>query len=83
MDTHDPSSRVSERPRREPPRMSPAPRCYRCGEVIGVYEPLIKFTDGFARESSRALEPDSSARDGEHYHRACYERLDADQPPAG
>jgi hypothetical protein len=54
--------------------------CDRCGEVIGVYEPLIRVLDGHAHESSRALDPGASERDGEHYHRACYERLDSGQP---
>ena len=53
-------------------------RCQSCGEVIGVYEPLVRLLDGCANESSRALEPGSSERYGEHYHRACYERLEND-----
>lgn len=58
-------------------------RCDDCGEVIGVYEPLVRVLDGRARETSRAREPASSDRGGEHYHRACYERLSEDQPPLG
>jgi hypothetical protein len=60
--------------------MSDVLRCQCCGEVIGVYEPLVRLLDGCAHESSRALEPGGSKRDGEHYHRACYERLDGDEP---
>lgn len=67
------------RPVREPPRMSQLLRCDHCGEVIGVYEPLVSLLDGCAYESSRALEPASSDQGGEYYHRACYERLSEDQ----
>ena len=64
--------------------MSESLRCRHCGEVIGVYEPLVRLVDGRAYESSRALEPDLlGPTRGEHYHRACYERLGEDQPLAG
>jgi hypothetical protein len=53
-------------------------RCCRCGEVIGVYEPLVAVVDGRARETSRALEPDTAGRVGDCYHRACYQRPDED-----
>jgi hypothetical protein len=59
--------------------MSQLLRCKRCGEVIGVYEPLVKLLDGRAYETSRILEPVSSDRGGDYYHRACYERLDEDE----
>lgn len=62
--------------------MSQALRCDHCGDVIGVYEPLVRVLDGRAYESSRALEPACPTR-GEHYHRACYEGLGEDQPPVG
>jgi hypothetical protein len=55
--------------------VSAAPLCDHCKEVIGVYEPLVKVTDGQVHEGSRALEPTSSGGEGEHYHRACFERL--------
>lgn len=57
--------------------MSDPVRCQHCGDVIGVYEPLVMLTDGHPRETSRALEP-SLADDLTHgacYHRSCYERL--------
>jgi hypothetical protein len=57
-------------------------RCRHCNEVIGVYEPLVRVIAGHMRESSRALEPNVSALAGEHYHRACYERLNHAQPHA-
>lgn len=61
--------------------MSELLRCKHCGEVIGVYEPLVRLLDGRVHETSRALGPSHQA--GEHYHRACYERLEGDEPPTG
>ena len=48
--------------------------CDHCGRAIGVYEPLVKFDGGQARETSRASEPGLplSAR---YFHRSCYETL--------
>jgi hypothetical protein len=63
--------------------MSEALRCRHCGEVIGVYEPTVRFVDGQAHETSRALEPDMAERASDYYHRACYERLDDDRCLAG
>ena len=63
--------------------MSQSLRCEDCGEVIGVYEPLVRLLDGRAHESSRALEPVGSDRRGAHYHRACYVRLSGDHPLLG
>jgi len=45
-------------------------RCTRCGDVIGVYEPLVILTDGQAYETSLAVRPDLSPH-GEYYHRDC------------
>jgi hypothetical protein len=47
-------------------------RCRRCGDVIGVYEPLVVCTEWRARLTSRAAEPDMKAAGRTHYHRACY-----------
>ncbi len=60
--------------------MSDAWRCHICGEVIGVYEPLVRLLDGHAFETSRALELDSAERSGGVYHRVCFERLKDDSP---
>jgi hypothetical protein len=49
-------------------------RCRRCGDVIGVYEPMILLEDGKARETSRAAEPDVDGR-GDRFHGYCYEQL--------
>jgi hypothetical protein len=62
--------------------MSEASHCCHCGEVIGVYEPLVTLVDGRAHETSRILEPGATERVGDCYHRACYERLHEDEPAA-
>ena len=48
-------------------------RCNHCGEIIGVYEPLITLMEGQALETSRAVEPLAGAMGTRIYHRACYE----------
>ena len=67
----------------DPTGMSESLRCQDCGEVIGVYEPLVRVLDGRAYESSRAREPACPERGGVHFHRACYERLSEDPPLLG
>jgi hypothetical protein len=47
-------------------------RCQHCGDVIGVYEPVVVLSDGQTRDTSRAAEPDHGEPVGECYHRACY-----------
>ena len=47
-------------------------RCARCGDVIGIYEPLVLLADGLARTTSAASEPRVGEEPGEHFHRACY-----------
>lgn len=47
-------------------------RCEHCGDLIGVYEPLVVCIKGVARTTSRAAEPDLEAAGATHYHRACY-----------
>jgi hypothetical protein len=50
------------------------PRCELCGEVIGVYEPLIHVHANGVHESSRAADPYlSEGARGSLYHAACYE----------
>jgi hypothetical protein len=50
-------------------------RCVHCGDVIGVYEPLVACVGDEARETSRAAEPDLALQDTEVYHRACFATL--------
>jgi hypothetical protein len=47
-------------------------RCQGCGEVIGVYEPVIAYDGSGARTTSRAAEPDLRANAAAYYHRDCY-----------
>jgi hypothetical protein len=57
--------------------MSEIIRCAHCGEVIGVYEPLIVLEGSGPRLTSRAAEPASDG-DGDgtvRYHDACHEAL--------
>jgi hypothetical protein len=49
-------------------------RCAHCGDVIGVYEPLVALVDGRARETSLAVEQALAGDAASGYHRACYER---------
>lgn len=48
-------------------------RCVHCGDVIGVYEPLIAVARGRARETSVAAEALSADSDADCFHRACYD----------
>ena len=47
-------------------------RCARCGEVIGVYEPLVHVLDGIADTTSRAASPEIAHTRGAVYHAACH-----------
>ncbi len=47
-------------------------RCKHCGDLIGVYEPLVVCSESGARMTSRAAEPDLEATGATHYHRVCY-----------
>jgi hypothetical protein len=49
-----------------------AARCAHCGDVIGVYEPLVTLVEGRAHETSLAAEASCAERDVERFHRACY-----------
>jgi hypothetical protein len=50
--------------------------CAWCGEVIGVYEPMVVVVDRQAHETSLAVEGESAELAGAlRYHRACYENV--------
>jgi hypothetical protein len=51
------------------------PRCPACGDVLGVYEPIVHVLGTHARRTSRAAEPSVSSSEGQCYHLGCYERL--------
>lgn len=55
-------------------------RCHQCGDVIGVYEPLIALIDGQAHETSRVGVRDGAALVEECYHRDCYTSPQGDDP---
>jgi len=46
-------------------------RCEVCGEVIGVYEPLVVYDGDSGRTTSRAAEPDLRAGAAGYSHRDC------------
>jgi hypothetical protein len=46
--------------------------CEGCGDVIGVYEPLVAHSAESARTTSRAAEPALEATAAAYYHRDCY-----------
>jgi hypothetical protein len=52
--------------------MSEAMLCAHCGEVIGVYEPLIALVDGLPLETSLLAEPGSARSADDRFHRACF-----------
>ncbi len=53
--------------------MNRMPTCLHCGDVIGVYEPLVHVgEDGIARTSSYAAEPGLARESGARYHHVCY-----------
>jgi hypothetical protein len=48
--------------------------CHQCGDLIGVYEPLITFDRGEVCETSRAAgETSILSPEAHRYHRACFE----------
>ena len=52
-----------------------AVRCEHCGDVIGVYEPLVVRSGENVRETSRAAEPELPLPRSQYYHRACFATL--------
>jgi hypothetical protein len=50
-------------------------RCRECGDVIGVYEPLVVKAGDESRQTSLAAEPALEASDAVCFHRQCYELL--------
>ena len=54
-------------------------RCRQCGDLIGVYEPLILLADGHPQETSRAAHPNPGDA-SQLFHRQCYEELPGTDP---
>jgi len=53
------------------PDYPPPVRCQHCGDVNGMYEPLVLLTESGRRETSLAAEPDLTVALSPVYHRAC------------
>ncbi len=51
---------------------TPMLRCDRCGQIIGVYEPVMLLNDAPARQTSLAAEPALRSHPGKRYHQGCY-----------
>jgi hypothetical protein len=54
--------------------------CAHCGDVIGVYEPLIALARDRARETSVAAEAVPADSNADYYHRVCYDAYRHSQP---
>jgi hypothetical protein len=52
--------------------MTPRLTCDHCGDVLGVYEPVVVVTAGRARETSLAADPAIGTGVAARYHRDCY-----------
>lgn len=52
-------------------------KCGHCGEVIGIYEPLVLAHEGLVRTTSVAGDPRIGAEPGQRFHRACYYEIPA------
>jgi hypothetical protein len=63
--------------------MSYVPRCLRCGQVIGVYEPAVVVNERVAQRTSQAAHQLLGRVEGDRYHLACYELAlrRVDEPP--
>jgi hypothetical protein len=48
-------------------------RCQHCGDLIGVYEPLIMLSDGRAEETSRLAHPNPIGAGEQCFHRGCFQ----------
>lgn len=67
-----PAAPADPTPGRRPVTSTKVLTCTHCGDVIGVYEPLILAGDGEVRETSLAAERYELSSRTVHYHRACY-----------
>jgi hypothetical protein len=47
--------------------------CARCGDVIGVYEPMVAILEGRPHKTSIAAKATSLDTSVECYHQACYD----------
>ena len=54
--------------------MGESVHCDECGEVIGIYEPLVTLVHGRPHETSRAAGSNPASDGAACYHRACFGR---------
>ena len=73
-----PAARAGPAAGRRPVSTSNPLTCAHCGDVIGVYEPLILTGDGEIHETSLAAQRDVALARGAHYHRGCYAAREQD-----
>ncbi|HXW58123.1 MAG TPA: hypothetical protein VEJ23_01465 [Solirubrobacteraceae bacterium] len=59
--------------------MSAKIRCRHCGDVIGVYEPMIALVGGEAVRTSIAADARTGAEDC--FHDACYASMHGEDAP--
>jgi hypothetical protein len=62
--------------------MSGVIRCQHCGEVIGVYEPMVLELDGRPRRTSRLVEGERPLAVSACFHDACYAEAQHNQVEA-
>jgi hypothetical protein len=61
------------------PDQEDLPNCHHCGEVIGVYEPMVVVTRGVPLRTSRAaLRDDARTADDPCFHSECFARRGID-----
>jgi hypothetical protein len=79
----DPRSKTQPHTPSQPRRTAVMERflCERCGDMIGVYEPLVMCNHDTVRSTSRAAEPELQAADNAYYHRDCYAASESGQAP--
>ena len=59
-------------------------RCASCGEIIGVYEPLVHVVGGIAHRTSRAADPQLTVNQPDAcFHLACRDPGDAEMVTVG
>lgn len=49
-------------------------RCAYCGEIVGVYEPMVVLLPSGSRATSRAAEVELTDVPEASFHEACFER---------
>ena len=72
-----PASPRTEASRDTLPETHRLPSCAQCGDVIGVYEPMVMLTGSEALQTSYAAQPDLLPH-SRYYHRACYAQRQED-----